>query len=57
MGNVEFFPLINTRMLLLAFSYCDSPYFVPYKSHGISLENLVLDQLIIPLLKFFLYSH
>ena len=30
-----------------------SPYCLPYNSHDISLENLVLDQLIIPKLIFF----
>ena len=32
---------------------CDSPYCLPYSSFDFSLENLVLDQLIIPYLIFF----
>ena len=32
-----------------------SPYCLPYNSFDISVENLVLDQLVIPLLKH--YSH
>ena len=31
----------------------NSPYYLPYSSCNVSLENLVLDQLIIPLLIFF----
>ena len=31
----------------------NSPYYLPYSSCDVSLENLVLDQLIIPLLIFF----
>ena len=27
---------------------CNSPYYLPYNSFDVSLENLVLDQLIIP---------
>ena len=36
---------------------CHFPYCQPYNSYNVSSENLVLDQLIIPKLKFFLYSH
>ena len=35
------------------FSFGNSHYFLPYSSYDISLENLVLDQLIIPKLIFF----
>ena len=35
----------------------NSPYCLPYTSCDVSLENLVLDQLIIPLINIFLYSH
>ena len=31
----------------------NSPYCLPYNSYDVSLENLVLEQLIIPLLIFF----
>ena len=31
----------------------NSPYYLPYNSYDVSLENLVLDQLIIPWLIFF----
>ena len=29
---------------------CNSPYCLPYNSHGVSSQNMVLDQLITPLL-------
>ena len=32
---------------------CNSPYYLPYSSCDVSLENLVLEQLIIPSLVFF----
>ena len=32
---------------------CNSPYCQPYNSYNVSLENIVLDQLIIPKLIFF----
>ena len=32
---------------------CNFPYCLPYNSYDVSLENLVLEQLIIPLLIFF----
>ena len=35
----------------------NSPYCLPYSSCDVSLENLVLNQLIVPYLRFFLYSH
>ena len=44
--------LFNTQDLI-----SNSPYCLPYTSCDVSLENLVLDQLIIPLIKIFLYSH
>ena len=46
-------------MLTLSFpdQICNSPYCQPYNSYNISLENLVLDQLIIPKIDIFLYSH
>ena len=33
----------------------NSPYYLPYNSCGVSLENLVLHQLIIPYLIFFFF--
>ena len=44
--------LFNTQDLI-----SNSPYCLPYTSCDVSLENLVLDQLIIPLTNIFLYSH
>ena len=44
--------LFNTQDLI-----SNSPYCLPYTSCDVSLENLVLDQLIISLIKIFLYSH
>ena len=44
--------LFNTQDLI-----SNSPYCLPYTSCDVSLENLVLDQLIIPLINIFLYSH
>ena len=44
--------LFNTQDLI-----SNSPYCLPYTSCDVSLENLVLDQLIIPLIIIFLYSH
>ena len=38
-------------------SFSNSPYCLPYSSCDVSLENLVMDRLIIPELRFFLYSH
>ena len=35
---------------------CNSPYCQPYNSYKVSLENFVLDQLIIPKLIFSLFS-
>ena len=40
--------LFNTQDLI-----SNSPYCLPYTSCDVSLENLVLDQLIIPLIKIF----
>ena len=42
---------VNPLTLKISFSY--SPYCLPYSSCDVSLENLVLDQLIIPQLIFF----
>ena len=39
--------------LILPDQICNSPYCQPYNSHTVSSENLVLDQLIIPILIFF----
>ena len=44
--------LFNTQDLI-----SNSPYCLPYTSCDVSLENLVLDQLIIPLINIFIYSH
>ena len=43
--------------LWLADKICDTPYCQPYNSHNVGSENLVLDQLIIPKVIFFHYSH
>ena len=41
-------PTIHSKDLI-----SNSPYCLPYNSYDVSLENLVLEQLIIPLLIFF----
>ena len=55
LSRVHFGPL---RTVLLRFSYkpfhlqdlmSNSPYSMPYKSHEASKENLLLDQLIVPI--------
>ena len=45
---------IMTLTLQLPDQICNSPYCQPYNSYNVSSENLVLDQLIIPKLIFFL---
>ena len=42
-----------TLILLFPYPICNSPYCQPYNSYDVSSENLVLDQLIIPKLKYF----
>ena len=42
-----------TSTLKLSDQICNSPYCQPYNSYNVSLENLVLDQKIIPKLIFF----
>ena len=39
--------------LKLSDQICNSPYCQPYSSYGVSSENVVLDQLILPKLIFF----
>ena len=55
--------LSNTKIMLIAFSFiltlqlpdqiCNSPYCQSYNSYNVRSENLVLNQLIIPILIFF----
>ena len=45
--------IIMTLTFWLPHQICHSPYCQPYNSYSVSLENLVLDQQIIPKLKFF----
>ena len=60
LANVFFFWLAATEsvdntgyMYLIPDQICHSPYCQSYNSYSVSLENLVLGQLIIPKLKFF----
>ena len=57
-------PSLATSLIIWIFlpfnsqdSICDSPYCLLYNSFDVSLENLKLNQPIIPLFIFFLYSH
>ena len=47
--------LRGQKVNLFTLKISNSPYCLSYNSYDISVENLVLDQLVIPLLKH--YSH
>ena len=51
LNNLNFLPFNSQD------SFSDSPYCLLYNSFDVSLENLKLDQPIMPLFIFFLYSH
>ena len=52
-GVLGFGNLIKRLTLLLPDQICYSPYYQPNHSYNVSLENLELNQLIIPKLIFF----
>ena len=41
-------PALNSLTLKLPYQICNSPYGQQYNSYNVCLENLVLDQLILP---------